>query len=63
MAMPAVITRSTTSTVDYPPHIQKWVEDSRRKGYSVVSYNFTELPGQVLWQIPERRIDVVMTRN
>ena len=46
MALPDVITRNTTSTVDYPPHIRRWVEDARRKGYSIVSYNFTELPGQ-----------------
>ena len=61
--MPKVIHRDTTSTVSYPPHIQKWVEESSRKGYSISSYNVTPLPGQVGLFAPECRIDVVMTRN
>ena len=60
---PQVIHRDTTSTVTYPPHIRKWVEDSSRKGYSVTSYNVTPLPGQDPRRIQELRIDVVMTRN
>lgn len=60
---PQVIHRDTRSTVAYPPHIQKWVEESRRKGYSVSSYNVTPLPGQSGQFAPECRIDVVMTRN
>ena len=60
---PPVIHRDTTSTVAYPPHIQQWIKDSSRRGYSVTSYNVTPLPGQDPRRMQELRIDVIMTRN
>ena len=62
LRLPKIIHRDTTGTVSNPPHIQKWITENARKGYSISSYNVTPLPGQAGQFAPECRIDVVMTR-